>query len=71
MFASKQDAMARKAVCETCPSKSLLICTECNCLVAAKIRLNYASCPLNKWGQVAAELETPWDVDEINNKEPK
>lgn len=65
MFASKDNALARKAICSSCPSMASLLCKECNCLVVAKVRLNYASCPLGKWGQVAAELEKPWDVDNI------
>lgn len=67
MFASKQNALARKAICEACPSKNLLLCGECKCLVSAKVRLNYASCPLGKWGQVQAELEKPWDIEDIPN----
>ena len=66
MFASKEDALSRKAVCDSCPKKVAFMCGECNCLVAAKIRLNYASCPLGKWGQTEAKLEKPWDVEDID-----
>lgn len=67
MFASKEDALARKEICETCPSKAVLICGECGCLIAAKVRLNSASCPLNKWAEVEAQLIQPYDLEDIPN----
>jgi len=67
MFASREDALARKAVCDICPSKTLLLCSECNCLVTAKVRLNAASCPLDKWKQVEAVLFQPYDIEDISN----
>lgn len=69
MFASKEDALARKAICETCPSKSMLLCNECGCLVTAKVRLNYATCPLGKWKAVEAKLLHPYDLEDIPNHE--
>lgn len=67
MFASKDDAIARKAICDVCPKKLGMLCGECGCLVAAKVRLNAASCPLNKWGQVEPRLTQPYDIEEIPN----
>lgn len=68
MFAKKEDAQNRIAICNGCEKKSSLLCTECNCLVTAKVRLNYASCPLGKWDQVDATLDQPWDVEDLINK---
>lgn len=69
IFASSEDALARKKICEDCSSRAVLLCTECGCLVSAKVRLNYASCPLNKWGTVEAKLNQPYDLEDIPNHE--
>jgi hypothetical protein len=67
MFASKEDALYRKVICDACPSKAMLLCGECGCLIAAKVRLNAASCPLNKWDAVEAKLTQPYDIDTIEH----
>lgn len=66
IFVSKEDALARKAICETCPAKSGLICSDCGCIIAAKVRVNTSKCPQGKWGDSEAVLDRPWDVEEIN-----
>lgn len=65
MFASKEIAQARKAICDTCEKKKLLTCIECGCLIPAKVRLGMATCPLNKWNSREAALEQPWDIEDI------
>lgn len=65
MFVSRQDAMVRKAICNMCPAKLGLLCSECNCLIAAKVRVNYTKCPKDLWAAAEAVLEQPWDVEEI------
>jgi hypothetical protein len=67
MFATKEDALYRKAICHACPSKANLLCEECGCLISAKVRLNTTSCPLKKWGEVAAKLTQPYDIDTIEH----
>ena len=71
MFVSKDVALARKQECEVCPARATIFCSECGCLVAAKVRLSQASCPLGRWLAADAELEMPWDVEEILREHAK
>jgi hypothetical protein len=36
-------------ICQECPSFNLGICKECGCFMKQKVKLELASCPLNKW----------------------
>jgi hypothetical protein len=70
IFVSKAVAAERLAICNACPKKLALVCTECGCFVSAKARLSSAKCPINKWAAAAAELEEPWDVDILRAQQP-
>ena len=65
IFVSKEDALARRAICETCPAKSGILCSDCGCIIAAKVRVNTSKCPQGKWGDAPEVLEQPWDVEDI------
>lgn len=65
LFASKTDAIERKSICEICPSKKMLLCSECGCIIEAKIRWSYSYCPIGKWGRVDATSDKAWDDAEI------
>ena len=66
IFVSKQDAMARKSICDICPAKTGPICSDCGCIIAAKVRVNTSKCPKGLWGDSEAVLEKPWDVEELD-----
>lgn len=71
IFVSQEDAAARKAICDVCPSKSGILCGECGCIITAKIRVNTSNCPLNKWGNAPEVLDQPWDVEALKSGETK
>lgn len=39
----------RAKICDSCPHKKLVLCTMCGCVVAAKIRIKEAKCPIGNW----------------------
>ena len=39
----------RGQICDSCPKKSFIVCSECGCVIWAKIRLEKEKCPLGKW----------------------
>lgn len=45
-------AEERLAICGGCPMLKLGVCQECHCIMALKVKLPNASCPLHKWSQV-------------------
>lgn len=51
--ASKEQREARLALCNTCPSKTIMFgmdaCKECNCVLGFKVQLNTATCPKGNW----------------------
>jgi len=49
IFWDSPKAKKRRAICKTCPSRLLFICSECGCPLAAKSRVDEEECPLNKW----------------------
>ena len=49
IFTNQEEITNRKEICGNCPSSKLGICTECGCLLEAKIRYYQVTCPLNKW----------------------
>lgn len=48
-YVSKDVAMKRLKICESCPKLKIRFCQECNCFMPAKTRLKKAECPLNEW----------------------
>lgn len=50
-------AAERLAICHECPSlKKTGTCKECGCIMAAKVKLPNAYCPLHKWEAVVVSL---------------
>jgi len=49
--ASEEEASARMAICEGCPSLLRVThqCKECGCFMKMKTKLKTAACPLGKW----------------------
>jgi hypothetical protein len=49
--ASEEEASARMAICEECPSLLRITsqCKECGCFMKMKTKLKTAVCPLGKW----------------------
>ena len=48
--ASEEKVKERKEICKQCEHYSVVLCKKCNCILEAKIRLDCAVCPLEKWG---------------------
>ena len=56
VLASPATLLIRKAICDPCINKSTNIagidmCSLCGCLLAVKMRLASAKCPIGKWGK--------------------
>lgn len=51
MFAEKQKAFDRLAICNTCPFliRPTWTCSKCGCFMKVKARLDKSTCPENKW----------------------
>ena len=52
LFTSAPMQAARWAACNKCPNKAdlgFLICRACSCILASKISIEAAQCPLGKW----------------------
>lgn len=50
-MASDEEANARYSVCKECPELIKLTkqCKKCGCFMAAKTKLQMATCPIGKW----------------------
>jgi hypothetical protein len=54
-IADKSTQAIRLEECKACPMlrftfrTSLAFCSECRCLIRAKVAIQQTSCPLNKW----------------------
>jgi len=52
LFASAPMQAARWEACTKCPEQAhlgFLICRACSCILASKISIEAAQCPLGKW----------------------
>ena len=50
MFTTDEKAEERLAVCAKCDKFSDAgLCTECGCVMAAKVKIKTLACPLKKW----------------------
>jgi hypothetical protein len=47
--ATEETVKERKLICQQCEHFSVFFCKQCGCVLEAKIRLEVATCPLNKW----------------------
>jgi hypothetical protein len=49
--ASEELAKSRMLICKACPEliKLTIQCKKCGCFMAAKTKLEKASCPIGKW----------------------
>lgn len=56
MFASKELQQARLILCATCPKKNKFvttdICSECGCVLTAKVALAKSECPMQRWNSL-------------------
>lgn len=50
-WASEEKATKRYEICQACPELISLTkqCKKCGCFMAAKTKLELATCPLGKW----------------------
>lgn len=50
-YVESDKAEERFAICEECPKLIPIThqCKECGCFMKAKVKLEHATCPLNKW----------------------
>jgi hypothetical protein len=50
-YADKDLANERYSICLECPlfNQTTKTCSECGCFMAAKTKLQLASCPVGKW----------------------
>lgn len=53
-------AEERFEICKACPNYVSLThqCTECGCIMNAKVKLPNASCPIGKWSAVSISYKT-------------
>jgi hypothetical protein len=49
MFTTQETRKHRQDICETCPSKNGVRCSECGCFLIFLRKASFAKCPLNKW----------------------
>jgi len=42
-------ASDRFSICQKCPFLIAGICKKCGCVMSQKVKLDFASCPLEKW----------------------
>lgn len=51
MFVSSEVSKQRYSICKGCDkfNKWLQQCKSCGCIIPAKVKLSYASCPEGKW----------------------
>jgi hypothetical protein len=49
--ALSEKAQSRLNICKSCPelTKLTIQCKKCGCFMAAKVKLDEATCPLGKW----------------------
>jgi hypothetical protein len=50
----KPEHLERAKICNECEhlNKVLSQCRKCGCWMPAKTRLNWAECPIGKWGKI-------------------
>jgi len=53
-LATTKQAVERMEICRKCPELRAVVytCTECNCIMPAKVRLKEAWCPIGKWNSI-------------------
>ncbi len=50
MLTSEEGIKARWEKCSACPRLMGPLCGVCKCVLAVKIRLKHAKCPIDQWG---------------------
>ena len=50
-YATEEVAEKRLSICKSCPELIQITstCKKCGCFMAAKVKLDEAACPLEKW----------------------
>lgn len=66
MLVNKDVALDRARICASCDRliKTTFTCKECLCFMKVKVKLEYASCPLHKWGPVFPESTIVPDIND-------
>jgi hypothetical protein len=49
VFAPASTEALRLSICARCPNYRFGICAACGCVLALKVKLAAADCPLGKW----------------------
>jgi hypothetical protein len=49
MFTNTEVRNFRQSICDACPSKKEVRCSECGCFLIFLRKVTRAKCPLNKW----------------------
>ena len=65
----KKEHEARAWICKECPELVPLveICKKCGCFMPAKVRLDFAECPMGKWSKITRDSEGRVINSEDNN----
>lgn len=63
LLASAEKAAARLEICQGCEFFKQDRCLKCGCFMNAKIHVESAACPINKWG---ADLQRIYSQEELN-----
>jgi hypothetical protein len=50
-YTSDEEESTRYSLCMECPEfiKPTTQCKQCGCIMKAKVKLKYATCPIGKW----------------------
>ena len=54
IFVNERVAEERYKICESCEkfSETLKLCLVCKCFMPGKVKIEFSSCPLNKWDEI-------------------
>jgi hypothetical protein len=63
LLSSAEKAAERMKICESCEFFKKTRCEKCGCYMTAKVHLESATCPINKWGKNLQNMLTPESVE--------
>jgi hypothetical protein len=49
ILTDKQVKQERRNICNVCPSRKGILCSECGCIIRAKTCVAFEKCPIDKW----------------------
>jgi hypothetical protein len=68
IFANKEIAKQRYAICKSCEHFLPLVpvCEKCGCFMPGKVILYNSKCPIQKWTETSADqnIETIYNIEE-------